>query len=57
MQHIVSVEPLSFFFIVIKLDLFVVRKRVIGLSCEPNSQLNVYATSVTEGEVACVKLV
>ena len=27
------------------------------LSCEPNNQLNVCTTSVTEGEVARVKLV
>ena len=28
-----------------------------GWSCEPNNQLNVCTTSVTEGEVAGVKLV
>ena len=28
-----------------------------GRSCEPNNQLNVCTTSVTEGEVARVKLV
>ena len=27
-----------------------------GLSCEPNNQLTVYTTSLTEGEVARVKL-
>ena len=30
---------------------------VRGWSCEPNNQLNVCTTSVTEGEVAGVKLV
>ena len=29
----------------------------VSWSCEPNNQLNVYTTSVTEGEVAAVKLV
>ena len=29
--------------------------RVRGLSCEPNNQLNVCTTSVTEGEVGTVK--
>ena len=31
--------------------------RVRGWSCEPNNQQNVCTTSVTEGEVARVKLV
>ena len=31
--------------------------RVRGWSCERNNQLNVCTTSVTEGEVVCVKLV
>ena len=31
--------------------------RVRGWSCEPNNQLNVCTTSVTEGEVAGVKIV
>ena len=34
-----------------------IRRRVRGWSCEPNNQLNVCTTSVTEGEVGPVKLV
>ena len=34
-----------------------IRGRVRGWSCEPNNQLNVCTTSVTEGEVGPVKLV
>ena len=37
-------------------DLNVHRDKDLG-SCEPNNQLNVCTTSVTEGEVARVKLV
>ena len=53
-------SPRLCFFIVIKLDLSVDREdmsRVRGWSCEPNNQLNVCTTSVTEGEVGPVKLV
>ena len=32
-------------------------KQLIKTKQEPNNQLNVYTTSVTEGEVACLKLV
>ena len=51
-------SPRLCFFIVSNLDLFVNRDDSLTSSlCEPNNQLNVCTTSVTEGEVGAVKLV